>query len=159
MPAPGTVVLAVQPEEQSRCALLGDIMATRLSIRGVKGVVASGRVRDVQSCVAIAEKNDFPMWSKGVSAASPTLHLKPWSVDVPVQIEELYVEPGDILCADEGDQAVVIIPQRLLAQVLEALPILKLASDQVLEDVRGGMTLPMAVKRHPDFYSNYSTPS
>ncbi len=44
---PDTIVVLQQPQGQ-KCAVLGGIMALRTSILKAKGVVVSGRVRDVQ---------------------------------------------------------------------------------------------------------------
>lgn len=44
---PGTVVVISQPRGQI-CAVLGGIMALRMSVLGAKGVVAYGRVRDIE---------------------------------------------------------------------------------------------------------------
>ncbi|KAH8812476.1 DlpA domain protein [Xylogone sp. PMI_703] len=154
--APGTVVLAQQPRGNI-AALLGDIMAKRLQVRGVLGAIVDGRIRDIASCIAICKEGEgnFQIWSKGVSAAGPTLEAKPSLVDVPLQIGDVYVKPGDILCADEGDMAVVVIPRGLLEQVVALLPTLKEASDGVIADIQNGLSLPDAVNRHPNFYSNY----
>ena len=130
-------------------------MVTRLHQRGILGVIADGRIRDVKSCTAICNKEAFQIWSKGVSAAGPSLEARPWAVDVPVQVDKTWVRPGDILCADEEDQAIVVIPQERLRAVIELLPMLKLASDGVMKDVQNGLSLPEAVQRHPEFYSNY----
>lgn len=43
---PGTITVINQPAGQY-CAVLGGIMAARMSYLGVKGVVANGRVRDI----------------------------------------------------------------------------------------------------------------
>jgi regulator of RNase E activity RraA len=43
---PGTIMAIEQPEGQ-KCAAVGGIMALRMSVRGVKGVVVGGRVRDL----------------------------------------------------------------------------------------------------------------
>lgn len=154
-PDPGTVVLVQQPKEH-RSAILGDIMVTRLQKRGVLGVVADGRVRDVRSCVDVCNSApNFQVWAKGVSAAGPSLEAKPWAVQVPLQIGDIWVTPGDILCADEEDQVIVVIPQERLHAVFELLPVLKEASDRVIEDVRQGLSIPEAVAKSPNFYSNY----
>jgi len=154
-PDPGSVVLVQAPEGPLSVALIGDIMVTRLKLRGIRGVVVDGRIRDVESCAACCEDGKFQVWSHGFSAAAPSLNTVPWAVDVPLQFGSSSVKPGDILCADEGDRAVIVIPRELLHKVLELLPKLKEASDNVLEDVRNGLTLPNAIKRHPNFYSNY----
>ncbi|KEF60386.1 uncharacterized protein A1O9_01946 [Exophiala aquamarina CBS 119918] len=155
LPDPGAVVLVQAPEGPLSVALIGDIMVTRLKLRGVRGIVVDGRIRDAESCASCCEDGKFQVWSNGFSAAAPSLNVVPWAVDVPLQFGPLSVRPGDILCADEGDRAVVVIPRDLLQNVLDLLPKLKDASDNVLEDVRNGLTLPDAVKRHPNFYSNY----
>jgi regulator of RNase E activity RraA len=43
---PETIVVMMQPEGQ-KCAVLGGIMALRMKVLNAKGVVVSGRVRDV----------------------------------------------------------------------------------------------------------------
>lgn len=152
--APGTIVLVQQPQEHIS-AILGDIMVTRLQHRGVLGVVADGRVRDVKSCTKICRDSAFQIWSSGVSAAGPSLEAKPWAVDIPIQVAGTWVRPGDILCMDEEDGVVVVIPQERLLDVFNLLPILKEASDGVMKDVQNGLSLVEAVQRHPNFYSNY----
>lgn len=76
-------------------------------------------------------------------------------VDVPLQLGQVCVNPGDIICADEGEMAIVVIPRDRLRQTFELLPTLKKASDGVLADIEDGLPLFEATKRHPDFYSNY----
>ena len=44
---PDTIVVMQQPEGQ-KCAVLGGIMALRMSVLEAKGVIVSGRVRDVE---------------------------------------------------------------------------------------------------------------
>lgn len=151
--APETVVLVQTPSDNRTAAILGDIMASRLMIRGLKGVVMNGRVRDLATCSEMCEDGSFHMWAKGVSAASPTLEIIPWAVDTTLGFGTLEVNPGDILCADEGDQAVVVIPQGRLDRVLELLKAQKAASEGVIQKVKNGARLPDAVRQHPDFYS------
>jgi len=43
---PDTIVVLTQPEGQ-KCAVLGGIMALRIKVRNAKGIVVSGRIRDV----------------------------------------------------------------------------------------------------------------
>lgn len=153
-PAPGTIVVVQQPQEHIS-AILGDIMVTRLRKRGVLGAVADGRIRDVKSCKQICRDGNFQLWSRGVSAAGPSLEAKPWAVDIPLEVGGTWIRPGDILCADPEDGVMVVIPRERLRDVMELLPVLKEASDRVIEDVRNGLGLPDAVKRSPNFYSNY----
>jgi len=51
-----TIVVLSQLKEQT-CAVLGGIMATRMQVRGARGVVADGRIRDLRELRAL----DFPV--------------------------------------------------------------------------------------------------
>lgn len=153
-PSAGSVVLIQQPQGQ-RCALIGDLIAARLKLRGSLGVVAAGRIRDIPSCTTLCEGGGFQIWSCGFSAAAPSLETIPWMVDVPLQLGKVCVRPGDIICIDEGEMAIVVVPRDQLTHAFALLPKLKKASDGVLVDIQNGLPLFEATKRHPDFYSNH----
>jgi len=53
------------------------------------------------------------------------------------------------------DGVVSVIPRDLLQQFLEADARPEQASDNVIADVKAGRSLPDAIKRSPEFYSNY----
>lgn len=143
-PGSGTIVVMQQPKGQV-CALLGDLMATRLKIRGVKGAIIDGRVRDVAT---IGQMSDFPVWSKGISAVGTGLQAKPWTVDAPLQIGEVTVRAGDILVADEDDRGIVVIPQEKLEEAYKLLPGLKKADDGVLQELLAGVSVTEAFAKH-----------
>ncbi|KAK1071609.1 hypothetical protein LTR74_003239 [Friedmanniomyces endolithicus] len=154
LPTPGTIVLLQQPPQQT-VALLGDIVATRLKLRGVLGAVIDGRARDIVSCGALCADGGFGVYSRGLSAVGTSMEAKPWAVDVPLTIGGVRVEPGDVLCADEGEGVVCVIPRGMLEEVVALLPGLKEADEGVLGDVRGGVDFGTAVARHPKFYANH----
>ncbi|QIW98792.1 hypothetical protein AMS68_004310 [Peltaster fructicola] len=143
-PGTDTIVVMQQPTDQV-CALLGDLMATRLKIRGVKAAVINGRVRDVAT---IGQMSDFQVWSKGISAVGTGLQAKPWAVDVPLQIGEVTVRAGDILVADEDDRGIVVIPQDKLEEAYKLLPGLKKADDGVLQELLDGSNVTEAFAKH-----------
>ncbi|KAK0337139.1 hypothetical protein LTR94_005805 [Friedmanniomyces endolithicus] len=121
LPPPGTIVLLQQPPQQT-VALLGDIVATRLKLRGVLGAVIDGRARDIVSCGALCADGGFGVYSRGLSAVGTSMEAKPWAVDVPLMIGGVRVEPGDVLCADEGEGVVCLIPRGRLGEVVALLP-------------------------------------
>ena len=154
----GTIVLAQQPTKHIS-AIFGDIMLTRLVQRGIVAAVADGKVRDASACRDLQDDagGRFQVWSTGISAVGPSLEARPWRVNTSLTIGDSHIEPGDIMCLDQQDEAIVVIPQNRLLEVYQLLPILKKASDGVLKSVREGATLPDAIKQHLDFYSNYSS--
>jgi regulator of RNase E activity RraA len=133
--------------------MVGDIVATRLKLRGVVGAVAHGRVRDIVSCDEICADGKFTIWTRALTTLGTSMEAKPWAVDVPVKIGQVTVRQGDVMIADEGERGAVVIPREKLKEVVDLLEVQKKADDGLLEDVKNGMSLADAVKNWPKHYS------
>jgi 4-hydroxy-4-methyl-2-oxoglutarate aldolase len=88
-------------------------MATQMKVRGVRGYVTSGGVRDTAELRAL----DFPAWAAHISAEG-TVKDTPGAVNVPVVLDGVLVRPGDVVVAD--DDGVTIVPRERAAEVLDA---------------------------------------
>jgi len=106
-------ILVVTTRSPSQDGLFGELFATALQHRGVHGVVLSCGVRDV----ADLRNMHFPAWSVHVSAQG-TVKQTLGSVNVPVIINGVVVNPGDVIVGD--DDGVVCVPRRDVAEVLNA---------------------------------------
>ena len=161
IPPPGTIVVMQQPLGLLT-AVLGDIMATRLLKRGIRGVVIDGRVRDIGPIGSICAANTtqsedgssahFSVWSKGTSTVGPALQCKAWCADVVLKIGGSEVRPGDFLFVDETERGVVVLPQDRAEEVVTMLPAFKDKDDKRVADVEAGISLTETVKRNPWVY-------
>lgn len=93
--------------------LFGELFATALAHRGVRGVVTTTGVRDVADLRAMG----FPAWSAAVSAQG-TVKATAGAVNVPIVVGGQVVRPGDAVLAD--DDGVVCVPRERVGEALTA---------------------------------------
>ncbi|POR38483.1 4-hydroxy-4-methyl-2-oxoglutarate aldolase [Tolypocladium paradoxum] len=139
---PGTFVVMKQPPGQTN-AICGGIMALRMKLRQVKGIVVAGRVRDLPEL----RSTNIPIWAHGTSTVGSGGGSVPWALQVPIEINGTIVNPGDVAFHDPTN-GVVVIPQDKVDQVLELLPRLTAADERVKQDVLKGMSVHEAFKLH-----------
>ena len=93
--------------------LFGELFATALARRGVRGLVTTTGVRDV----AELREMGFPVWSAAVSAQG-SVKATAGAVNVPIVVGGQVVHPGDAVLAD--DDGVVCVPRARVAEAVTA---------------------------------------
>jgi 4-hydroxy-4-methyl-2-oxoglutarate aldolase len=105
--------LVVTTASPCRDGLFGELFATALRHRGVRGLVTGTGVRDVAELRALG----FPVWSAGVSAQG-TVKATAGAVNVPVVLGGQVIRPGDAVLAD--DDGVLCVRREDVRSGLEA---------------------------------------
>lgn len=105
-------ILVVTTTSPNTDGAFGELLATSLQSRGVRGLVTTGGVRDI----AELHEMGFPVWSAAVSAQG-TVKATAGAVNVPVTIGGQVIRPGDAIVAD--DDGVVVVARQDVNRALE----------------------------------------
>ncbi|MBT2414310.1 4-carboxy-4-hydroxy-2-oxoadipate aldolase/oxaloacetate decarboxylase [Streptomyces sp. ISL-12] len=106
-------ILVVTTTSPSTDGLFGELFATALQQRGVRGLIINTGIRDTSEL----REMGFPAWSAAVSAQG-TVKATGGSVNVPVVIGGQVIHPGDVIVAD--DDGVVVVPREKARRTAEA---------------------------------------
>lgn len=106
------LVVAAKGDMQTGC--LGEMLLTYLKGRGGIGAVVDGCIRDWANIKPL----NLPLWIKGLTPNYATqTTLNPWAYNVPVDVCDVLVMPGDVILAD--DDGAVCVPFNCVDMLLE----------------------------------------
>lgn len=128
-------VLVMDSRKDARAASAGDILITRLMIRGAAGVVTDGGFRDSDS---IAELNMPAYHHRPSSPTNLTLH-EAIDINVPIGCGDAAVFPGDYIVGD--NDSVIIIPADLVNDLAAEAAEMTAYEDFVVEQVKKGVSI------------------
>ena len=91
---PGEVLVLTMPEP-GPVALIGELLATQVSVRGAAAILVDAAVRDVEELVNLG----LPIWTRyiRVKGASKT---RTGAFNLPITVGGAQISPGDILVLD-----------------------------------------------------------
>lgn len=114
-------VLICSTNGSTRICFWGELLSTAAQVRGARGAVIDGFIRDIRKIVEMR----FPIFTTGISPVDSNGRGDVVAYNVPIECGGVTVNPGDIVFGDAD--GVVIIPQSIEKTVVEA----------ALEKVRG----------------------
>ncbi len=128
-------VLVMDCRKDARAASAGDILITRLMMRGGAGVVTDGGLRD---SMRIGEL-DIPAYHSRPSSPTNLTHHEAIEIDVPIGCGDAPVFPGDVMVGD--DDSVIVIPAELADAIADEAVEMTAYEDFVVERVKAGVSI------------------
>lgn len=132
---PPGYVLIMDSRGNANAASAGDILVTRLMVRGAAGIVTDGGFRDAK---AIGDL-DFPAYHQRPSSPTNlTLH-EAIEINGPIGCGDAPVFPNDIVVGD--DDSVIIVPAHLAEDIASEATIMTSYENEVIKKVRAGASI------------------
>jgi 4-hydroxy-4-methyl-2-oxoglutarate aldolase len=126
-------VLVVNCSNFYEAGYWGDLMSLGAKTKGIAGLVIDACVRDADDIEAM----DFPVFSRGLCIRG-TGSQGIGSLQEPIAMGEIIVNPGDIIVGDRD--GVVVIPQYQVEEVIEKAIARELKEENVRIELRKGRT-------------------
>jgi regulator of RNase E activity RraA len=114
---------------------MGGIMASVAKRSGEAGAIVDGAVRDVDHSRAIG----YPVWCSSISPLTGKWRVRTVGVNVPVLIQGITVQPGDLVIADEV--GVCFVPHGRASEVLAMAQTIAISEEVRLKALATGMPL------------------
>ena len=132
---PPGAVFVIDSRKDPRAASAGNILVTRLQVRGVAGIVTDGGFRDA----AEIAKLDIPSFHSRPSAPTNLTRHQAIDVNVPIGCGDAPVFPGDVIVGDA--EGVVVLPAHLADELADEAVEMTAFEDFVTEEVLKGRSI------------------
>jgi regulator of RNase E activity RraA len=116
-------------------ASAGDILVTRLMLRGVAAVITDGSFRDSPTIAQLP----FPAFAAGQSPNISLVRHHAVDMQVPIACAGVAIYPGDILVGEA--EGVMVIPRHLAVEVAAGAVERDLSEEFVMAKIRAGASI------------------
>lgn len=113
----------------------GDMLALRAKLKGAKGELVNGCLRDVEDI----EEYGFPVWFKGSCPRKSAYDIETVGVNVPVMIGGVRVAPEDLVVMDRT--GIVIVPAEQIRAVGDKCRATIALEEKIVKHLYEGRTL------------------
>ncbi|MAC78175.1 MAG: ribonuclease activity regulator RraA [Rhodobacteraceae bacterium] len=128
-------VLVMDSRKQANAASSGDILITRLMVRGGAGIVTDGGFRDAMEIGDL----DIPAYHTRPSSPTNLTNNEAIAINEPIGCGDAPVFPGDIIVGD--DDCVIVLPAHMADELADEAVEMTAYEDFVHEKVMQGATI------------------
>lgn len=146
---PAGCIAVVDAMGVTDAGIFGDILCARMAKRGVSALITDGVVRDVAGVLGTG----LPVWCQGAAAPASVTSLTFVAWQQPIACGGVAVFPADVIVVD--DDGAVLIPAKLLPDILELAPEQERLEGWIMGEVEKGASLPGLYPPNADNKARY----
>ena len=110
----------------------GGLLSLGAKVRGIAGVIVEGPTRDVDESIDL----EFPVFARSLTALTARGRISEQATNVPVEIGDITVQPGDYVIADRS--AVIVVSQADVGRVLAAAERIAAKENEMVKHICAG---------------------
>ena len=148
---PAGCIAVVDAMGVTDAGIFGDILCSRMKMRGVAGLVTDGVIRDLAGVLGTG----LPVWCQGTAAPASVAGLTFVGWQEPIGCGGVAVFPNDVVVVD-ADGA-VLIPAALLDEVIPAAVEQERLEGWIMSQVAAGVPLPGLYPPNEETKARYET--
>lgn len=130
---PGSICV-YDTSEDNESAQWGEIMTMASKIRGCRGAIVDGGVRDTDRIL----EQDFPVFCRFRTSNGMLGRFRMISYQTPIRIGEVLIRPGDVIMGDID--GVIVVPRQMALDVLKKAEIIRDNEVEIKKMVLAGLT-------------------
>lgn len=126
----------------AECSTWGGMASCAAKVKGIAGLLVDGGVRDLEEMIEF----EFPVFARHMIPTTGRTRLKVEAINVPVTIDGVRVDPGDIIVAD--GTGVVVLPAARAQEIANIAEPLACDDAAAVADLKAGLTFSQAMAKY-----------
>ncbi len=131
-------IIVIDNNGRPDCTVWGEILSQVALNKNITGTIVHGAVRDLEAINAL----DYPLFSSSIYMRSGKNRVYKNKEQCPLLINNVTINPGDIVCAD--DNGVLVIPQNLITDILTKVQNIRATENKIKAAIKSGESLEQA---------------
>ena len=144
---PSNSVIVIDNHDIEYCTVWGNILSTMAQIKNIKGTIINGAMRDYKK----SKEDKYPVYSKSINCKTGKGIVKLKSINEPIIIDNITINPGDYIVAQNS--IVLVIPKQKIDDVLRISKEIEETEKNIINAIKNGVSLEKARMMYK--YDNY----
>ncbi len=125
----------------AKCSTWGGMASLAAKVKGIEGLLVDGGVRDLEEMIEF----DFPVFAAHLVPTTGRTRLKVETINQPVCLDGVIVEPGDLIVADGS--GVVCLPKDNSLELVSRAEEIQRDDEAAVNEIRKGLSFSDAMKK------------